>query len=106
MTPRGRAGQRLRSGVWPGHGLPTIQRISGSGKESRNLVTLFQNPTNTPVMSNIEKSVYDAVQAGEKIQYSVEPVYVGSELVPRGVTITANGDKGFAIRQTVINRPE
>ena len=65
---------------------------------------VFQNPDNHPVMSSVEGSVRKAVEAGEVVQYSVKPIYEGNTLIPSGVTIKAEGDKGFYIYQTILNR--
>ena len=75
-------------------------QLGGAGDDPRNLTTLFQNP----VMSSVEGSVRKAVEAGEVVQYSVKPIYEGNTLIPSGVTIKAEGDKGFYIYQTILNR--
>ena len=79
-------------------------QLGGAGDDPRNLTTLFQNPVNHPVMSSVEGSVRKAVEAGEVVQYSVKPIYEGNTLIPSGVTIKAEGDKGFYIYQTILNR--
>ena len=55
-------------------------------------------------MSSVEGSVRKAVEAGEVVQYSVKPIYEGNTLIPSGVTVKAEGDKGFYIYQTILNR--
>ncbi len=79
-------------------------QLGGSGKDPRNLVTLYQNPVNTPVMSSFERQVRKAVEAGETINYSVAPIYKGNQLIPSGVTLNANGSEGFQLDVTILNR--
>lgn len=78
--------------------------LGGSGRDARNLTTLYQNPVNTPVMRSFEQQVANAVRAGQTVRYEVVPIYRGSELVPRGVTLRATGDGGFRLHATVLNR--
>lgn len=44
-------------------------QLGGSGKDARNLVTLYQLPVNSPVMRDFETSVRSAVDRGEDIRY-------------------------------------
>ena len=44
------------------------------------------------------------VRAGETVRYEAVPIYRGSELIPRGVTLRATGDGGFRLHVTVLNR--
>ena len=78
--------------------------LGGSGKDPRNLTTLYQNPVNTPVMRGFEQQVANAVRSGQVVRYEVVPIYRGSELLPRGVTLRATGDGGFRLHATVLNR--
>lgn len=80
------------------------RQLGGSGKDPRNLVTLHQNPVNTPVMSSFERQVRKAVEAGETINYSATPIYKGNQLLPSGVTLSANGSGGFQLDVTILNR--
>jgi RHS repeat-associated protein len=76
----------------------------GSGENGyRNLVTLTQNPVNTPVMRGLEKEVYNAVAKGENVQYSVVPVYEGTNPVPIRLDISAHGDRGFRLNHPLEN---
>ncbi|MGW7659411.1 DNA/RNA non-specific endonuclease [Streptomyces sp. NPDC054756] len=50
---------------------------------------------NSPVMRHIENQVRAAVGKGEIIQYSVTPVYDGTNKIPLGVRIDAHGNNGF-----------
>jgi DNA/RNA non-specific endonuclease/Bacterial TSP3 repeat len=78
--------------------------LGGSGRDPRNLTTLYQNPVNTPVMRGFEQQVANAVRSGQTVRYEVVPVYRGSELIPRGITLRATGDGGFRLHATVLNR--
>jgi hypothetical protein len=78
--------------------------LGGSGRDPRNLTTLFHRPANTPVMSRFEQQVANAVRGGQTVRYEVVPIYRGSELIPRGVTMRATGDGGFRLHVTVLNR--
>jgi hypothetical protein len=78
--------------------------LGGSGRDPRNLVTLYQNPVNSPVMRGFEQQVANAVRSGQTVRYEVVPIYRGSELIPRGITLRATGDGGFRLHATVLNR--
>ncbi|MBI1178452.1 hypothetical protein GC207_13540 [bacterium] len=80
------------------------RQLGGSGTDVRNLVTIYQNPANHPVMSGIEGQVRAAVQGGQVVDYSAFPVYEGANVVPRGITITGQGSGGFNTAVTVLNR--
>jgi len=80
------------------------RQLGGSGTDARNLVTIFQNPANTPVMSGFEGQVRAAVQSGQTVNYSVVPVYQGVNAIPRGITIIGNGSGGFNLSVTVLNK--
>jgi DNA/RNA non-specific endonuclease/Bacterial TSP3 repeat len=78
--------------------------LGGSGRDPRNLTTLYQNPVNTPVMRGFEQQVANAVRGGQTVRYEVVPIYRGSELVPRGITLRATGDGGLRLHVTVLNK--
>lgn len=78
-------------------------RLGGTGTDIRNLTTLHAK-ANSPEMWRREKNVREAVRRGENVKYKVEPVYKGEEVVPRGVTMYAEGDKGFKQYLTILNR--
>ena len=79
-------------------------QLGGSGSDPRNLVTIYQNPVNHPVMSSIEANVRKAVEGGQIVKYRVKPIYEGNNLIPSGITIQAQGNDGFNIYQTILNR--
>jgi hypothetical protein len=80
------------------------RNLGGSGTEARNLVTLFQNPTNTPVMSGIERQIANAVKGGETVNFGAMPIYAAGRDIPLGVTIVAEGSNGFSLALAVLNR--
>jgi hypothetical protein len=94
--------QGAAAGHARGHLLARV--LGGSGAEYENLITIIQNPVNSPVMRDFELRVAYAVRRGLIIDYTANPVYNGSELMPQGITITAHGDRGFSLDVTVLNR--
>ncbi|WP_254612970.1 DNA/RNA non-specific endonuclease [Brevibacillus sp. HB1.1] len=87
-----------------GHLLAKI--LGGSGKDKRNLVTLFQNPTNSPLMRDLELKIRDAVKDGEIIRYRVIPIYDGANPIPKAVTMQARGTNGFQLDISILNKPK
>ncbi|MFC7308465.1 DNA/RNA non-specific endonuclease [Streptomyces monticola] len=73
-------------------------QLGGSNYDPANFVTMHAY-ANSPVMRHIENQVRAAVEAGETIQYSVTPVYNGSDPIPTGVKIEAHGANGFQFTQ-------
>lgn len=90
----------------PGHARGHLlgKQLGGPGDDPRNLVTLFQNPVNSPVMRDFESSVRAAVENGEVVRYKSIPIYEGNNLIPSGVTMSARGTGGFQLDVTVVNR--
>jgi hypothetical protein len=80
------------------------RQLGGSGTDARNLVTLFQRPANSPVMRGFETAVRRAVERGEVVRYNAQPIYRGAEEIPRAVTLTARGNRGFRLDVTILNR--
>lgn len=80
------------------------KQLGGSGSDSGNLVTIYQNPVNHPIMSSIEANVRKAVEGGQVVKYKVTPIYEGNNLIPCGITIWAQGSGGLNIYQTILNR--
>lgn len=94
------------SGFARGH---LFARQLGGGKEAENIVTLIQRPVNAPVMSGFEGAVRTAVEGtkdvpGQIVNYTVTPLYKGSELMPAAVQIIAKGEDGFNLAVTILNR--
>ncbi|MET7452712.1 DNA/RNA non-specific endonuclease [Streptomyces sp. NPDC005574] len=87
-----------------GHLLANLLSGPGKGPLARhNLVTLTQNPVNTPVTKQIEARVFEAVNKGENVQYSVTPVYGGTNPVPLRLEISAYGNRGFSLNEVLEN---
>ena len=78
--------------------------LGGSGTDARNLATIYQNPVNTPIMRGFEQQVAGAVRAGETVQYTVQPIYRGTELIPRAFTLRATGSGGFRLHVSILNK--
>jgi RHS repeat-associated protein len=78
-------------------------QLGGSGSDIRNLVTLQQIPTNSPVMRGFENQIRAAVESGQVFKGSFVPVYSGADLVPRGITIMGQGSGDFRILVSILN---
>ncbi|MFJ4865568.1 hypothetical protein [Streptomyces sp. NPDC088748] len=77
-----------------------------------SLFTITQNPTNTPVVRDLERSIYDAVRGdpannipGQTVQYSVFLEYTDRlpDSVPKWITMEADGKDGFVLREDFLN---
>jgi hypothetical protein len=92
-----------------GHLIARTLGGAGTGEDGRkNLVTLYQNPVNTPIMYGFEFRIRAAVEAGEVVEYTVKPVYKGAGM-PVAVILRAKGSKGFRLPGGVViipNRPD
>lgn len=80
------------------------KQLGGSGSERKNLVTLFQNSVNSPIMRDYENAVRKAVEAGEIIEYSVTPIYDGNNLIPSFIHMKAVGNKGYKLDKKIPNK--
>ncbi|WP_250655562.1 DNA/RNA non-specific endonuclease [Alkalimarinus coralli] len=103
IIPPGWSGNGTLNNEARGHLLGN--QLGGSGKIPENIVTLQQNWTNSPVMRDFESSVANVVKQGEVANYLALPIYKGNNLVPRGITIQAEGSKGFSLGVTILNPP-
>ncbi|WP_455569150.1 RHS repeat-associated core domain-containing protein [Streptomyces iakyrus] len=107
------ANPNIHPSGWSGHGRNynegrghlLADRLGGSGDLEENLVTLTQDPTNTPIMRDeIEQLVYDAVDRGETVTYQVRAHYPQpGDVAPHQLTIRARGDGGFALDRVLEN---
>ena len=79
------------------------RQLGGSGGEANNLVTLFQNPANHPVMSGFEAQIRAAVEGGQVVNFGAMPIYRAGSAIPAGVTIVGEGSGGFSLAVTVLN---
>ncbi len=61
------------------------KQLGGTGEDLKNLVTLYQNPVNTPFMTKYENMVRKAADDGETIRYRVTPIYEGDIGMPTAV---------------------
>jgi DNA/RNA non-specific endonuclease/Bacterial TSP3 repeat len=99
IRPPGFGGQA--AGQARGHLIARM--LGGTGRDARNLVTLYQNPVNSPIMRDFEQQIYNAVESGQTVKYTVEPIYRGTEAIPRAVTLRATGSGGFNLHVTILN---
>ncbi len=79
-------------------------QLGGSGADARNLVTMFQNPANSPVMRGFENQVRAALDAGQVVNYGATPIYRGTGLMPVGITLRAQGSGGLDFFVSILNR--
>ncbi|MGW0086119.1 ricin-type beta-trefoil lectin domain protein [Streptomyces sp. NPDC003393] len=77
--------------------------LGGSNKDPRNFVTMHSY-ANSPVMRGFELQVRNAVRDGEDVLYRATPIYSGSDPLPLGVTLSARGNRGFALDVSIVNR--
>lgn len=55
-------------------------------------------------MLGFENSVRRAVARGEMVRYTAQPIYRGTEAIPRAISLTARGNRGFRLAVTVLNK--
>ena len=79
-------------------------QLGGSGKDKRNLVTLYQNPVNSPKMRDFENELAKTIKGGEAINYIVVPKYKGNSEKPFAITLIAVGNKGLKKGVTILNK--
>lgn len=65
------------------------RQLGGSGRTMQNLVTLYQNPVNTPYMTRYENIVRNAAESGNQVRYRVTPNYKRGQEMPASVTMEA-----------------
>lgn len=65
------------------------RQLGGSGKTMQNLVTLYQNPVNTPYMTKYENIVRRAAEEGNQVRYRAVPNYKSGQEMPVSVTMEA-----------------
>lgn len=78
------------------------RQLGGSGDKPENLVTLYQNPVNTPYMTKYENMVRQALETGETIRYRVtvryqEDALLCQELQIEAKSVSQNGTLNFNI---------
>jgi hypothetical protein len=87
------------------------RQLGGSGDVEANLVALYQNRANSPVMSNCEGAVADHLRdgraVGDDLYYRVEPVYGSStQDHPTGVRLYASDNGTVLVNLLIANTPE
>jgi hypothetical protein len=97
LVGRGTAQRITRSAVTCG------RQLGGSGDVPESLVTLQQNPVNSPIMRSFENLVRSAVEAGEVVDYTATPIYNSTNLAPRAVTLIGQGSNGFNLGVSILN---
>lgn len=66
------------------------KQFGGDGNDKRNLVTMFQEPVNSPLMTDYENYVRWAVSyKRETVRLRVTPIYSGKELIPSEIKLEA-----------------
>lgn len=65
------------------------RQFGGSGDDRQNLVTLYQTPVNSPMMTEFENQIRQAVDSGETVRYRVTPIYNESDLMPKEIHMEA-----------------
>jgi RHS repeat-associated protein len=111
MLDKGQSAGRRKPPGWGGHGTlfnegrgHLLANRLGGNRSKQNLVTMTQEPTNSPIMrDDVEAVVYDAVAVGQVVQYSVVPRYDGNNLTPQGFQINAYGNRGFRLEKYLEN---
>jgi DNA-entry nuclease len=84
------------------------RQLGGSGEVASNLVALYQERANSPVMRDYETMVADAVRDGQTVRYQVRPLYArpADRGAPRAVRLQAVGDHGFRLDVEIANTPQ
>ncbi len=77
--------------------------LGGSGKDRRNLVTIYQNPVNSPDMRDLEVKIKDAVSCGENVLMIVRPIYCNDSGIPLYINMVAFGESGFNLMGLILN---
>lgn len=106
-----RASRSLIPPGWSGHGKDYNEArghllaagLGGSGRDMRNIVTLTQDPVNTPRMRGFEQAVARRVRGGEVVEYSATPLY-GDASRPSAVLLTAHGSTSGTSAKVISNQ--
>lgn len=80
-------------------------QLGGTGRIPNNLAPQYQINVNNSAMLQIENQVKRRVLSGETIDYSVIPIYRGSDPVPLGFTVRARSNQGWVLEESVRNVP-
>ncbi|MGA5873955.1 RHS repeat-associated core domain-containing protein [Streptomyces cinereoruber] len=83
--------------------------LGGSGDTLDNLFTITQNPTNSPVMRDLEQAIYDEVKSptGGVVTYNVYLEYTDDrkDSVPKYIQLEALDKKGNVIVDEYLTNP-
>lgn len=82
----------FKSGLEPyGHSRGHLigRQFGGSGDDMKNLVTMYQEPVNSPLMTDYENMIRWAVGKGDTVRYRVIPVYDKQEPIPTEILMEA-----------------
>lgn len=83
------------------------KQFGGDGNDKRNLVTMIQEPVNSPLMTDYENYVRWAVSyKRETVRMRVIPIYQGKDLVPSDIQIEAQSmgkDRSINFNVTIPN---
>lgn len=83
------------------------KQFGGDGNDKRNLVTLFQEPVNSPLMTDYENYVRWAVSyKRETVRFRVTPIYQGKNVIPVAVKMEAQSmgnDQSINFNVTIPN---
>ncbi len=87
------------------------RQLGGSGDVEANLVALFQNRANSPVMSACEGSIADylsdGLAVGDDLYYYVEPIYGSTaQEHPTAIYLYAEDDGAVIVDMMIDNTPE
>jgi hypothetical protein len=87
------------------------RQLGGSGDVEANLVALFQNRANSPVMSACEGTIADYLAdgraIGDDLYYYVEPIYGSStQDHPTAIYLYAEDDGAVLVDITIANTPQ
>nr|WP_281167514.1 polymorphic toxin-type HINT domain-containing protein [Actinopolyspora mortivallis] len=87
-TPVGFVSGKSPYGHARGHLLAKV--LGGSGKDLRNLTTIYHDPVNFPRMFDQERKVIRAVERGDgPVRYNVTPKYSGRNNLPDSIRMEA-----------------
>lgn len=79
------------------------RQFGGSGDSLQNLVTIYQDPVNSPLMTEYENMIRVAVDNGETVRYRVIPIYDDAkdlkptEIHMQGQSVSDKGSINFNI---------
>lgn len=77
------------------------RQLGGSGDTMKNLVTLYQNPVNTPYMTRYENEVRDVAESGTPVRYRVTPIYKKGQAMPVSIKMEAKSLNSSRLNYTV-----